>query len=144
MFFGNISSDHSCSGDIYHLDFSLGCPAYFDLFVRCTTQSSFISSAASQAGVAAVGEEAKDNHYLETVNNYGSDFISLVCESLNVWSAFALSATLVIVQLLKMVCPESRRQYLSVTVMPEWFSGTMLCIQRLKLSFAVLSSSSCL
>jgi len=45
-------------------------------FVRCTTQPSFTSSAASQAGVAAAaGEEAKDNHYLETVSDHGSEFI---------------------------------------------------------------------
>jgi len=52
----SIASDQSCPGDIYH-------SAYFDLSVRCTTQPSFISSAASQAEVAAAaGEEAKDDH----------------------------------------------------------------------------------
>ena len=39
----------------------------------------------------AAGEEAKDNHYLETVNNYGGDFILLVCKSFGVRSPFALS-----------------------------------------------------
>ena len=79
-------------GDIYHSDFSLGCPAYFDLSVRCTTQPAFISSAASQAGVAAAaGEEAKDNRYLDSVTNDGGDFIPLVCESFGVWSPFTLS-----------------------------------------------------
>ena len=50
---------------------NLGRPTYFDLSVRCTTQPSYISSAASKAGVAAAaaaGEEAKDDHYLEMVN----------------------------------------------------------------------------
>ena len=61
--------------DIYHPDFTLGRPAYFDLSVRYTTQPSFISAAASKAGVAAAaGEEAKDDHYLETVNNHGGEF----------------------------------------------------------------------
>jgi len=59
-----IASDQSLPGDIYHPDFTLGRPAYFGFSVRCTTQPSFISPTASQAGVAAVaGEEAKDNHY---------------------------------------------------------------------------------
>ena len=75
---GIASSDWSRPGDIYHPDFSLGRPAYFDLSVRCTTQPAFISSAASQAGVAAAAaaasEEAKDNHYLDSVTNDGGDF----------------------------------------------------------------------
>ena len=58
----SIASDQSHPGDIYHPDFTLGRPAYFDLSVRCTTQPSFISAAASKAGVAAAaGEEAKDD-----------------------------------------------------------------------------------
>ena len=63
-----ISSDQSRPGDIYHPDFHLGRPAYFDLSVRSTTQSAVISSASSQAGVAAaVGEIAKDNQYQDIV-----------------------------------------------------------------------------
>ena len=47
--------------DIYLPVFSLGHSAYFDLYVRCTTQPAFISSAATQAGVAAAAcEEAKE------------------------------------------------------------------------------------
>ena len=80
---------------MYSHDFSLGHPAYFDLSVRCTTQSYFISSAVSQAGTA--GEEAKDNHYLETFNNYGVDFIPLICELVGVWSPYALSTLFTIV-----------------------------------------------
>ena len=45
-------------------------PAYFDLSVRSTTQSAVISSASSQAGVAAaVGEIAKDTQYQDVVND---------------------------------------------------------------------------
>ena len=63
-----ISSDQSRPGDIYHPDFHLGHPAYFDLSVRSTTQSAVISSASSQAGVAAaVGEIAKDTQYQDIV-----------------------------------------------------------------------------
>ena len=68
------------------------CPAYFDLSVRSTTQSAVISSASSQAGVAAaVGEIAKDNQYQDIVNDNGGDFIPLVCETFGVWSPYALS-----------------------------------------------------
>jgi len=89
---GTSTSDRSRPGDIYHPNFRLGRPAYFDLSVRCTTQSAVISSAASQAGVAAAaGEEAKDNQYLDIVNQSGGDFIPLVCESFGVWTPSALS-----------------------------------------------------
>ena len=84
-----ISSDQSRPGGIYHPDFHLGHPAYFDLSVRSTTQSAVISS---QAGVAAaVGEIAKDNQYQGIVNDNGGDFIPLVCETFGVWSPYALS-----------------------------------------------------
>ena len=87
-----IPSDRSRPGDIYHPDFHLGRPAYFDLSVRSTTQSAVISSASSQAGVAAaVGEIAKDNQYQDIVNDNGGDFIPLVCETFGVWSPYALS-----------------------------------------------------
>ena len=58
----------------------------------------FISSAVSQAGVAAAaaGEEAEDDRYVETVNDHGSKFISLVCESFGVWTPFALSTLFII------------------------------------------------
>ena len=76
----------------YHPDFHLGRPAYFDLSVRRTTQSAVISSASSQAGMAAaVGEIAKDTQYQDIVNDNGGDFIPLVCETFGVWSPYALS-----------------------------------------------------
>ena len=87
-----ISSDHSRPGDIYHPDFNFGRPAYFDLSVRSTTQSAVISSASSQAGVAAAaGEVAKDNHYQDIVSDDGGEFIPLVCETFGVWTPYALS-----------------------------------------------------
>ena len=104
------ASDQSRPGDIYHPDFTLGHPAYFDLSVRCTTQPSFISAAASKAGVAAAaGEEAKDDHYLETVNNHGGEFFPLVCESFGVWTPFALSTLSTIADrtTVKVVFPDS-------------------------------------
>ena len=48
----------------YHPDFQHGRPAYFDVSVRSTTQSSHISFSSSCAGVAAAaGELAKDQRY---------------------------------------------------------------------------------
>jgi len=90
---GASTSDDSRPGDLYHPNFRLGRPTYFDLPVRCTTQPAFISSAASQAGVAAAaaGEEAKDDQYLDIANHSGGDFVPLVCEIFGVWTPFALS-----------------------------------------------------
>ena len=80
------------SVSVLHKDFHLGHPAYFDFSVRSTTQSAVISSASSQAGVAAaVGEIAKDTQYQDIVNDNGRDFIPLVCETFGVWSPYALS-----------------------------------------------------
>ena len=39
--------DHSHPGDVYHLDFQCGCPAYFDVSVCSIIQSSYISSAST-------------------------------------------------------------------------------------------------
>jgi len=96
---GTSTSDRSRPGDIYHPNFRLGRPAYFDLSVRCMTQSAVISSAASQAGVAAAaGKEAKDNQYFDIVNQSGGDFIPLVCESFGVWTSSALSTLFLIAE----------------------------------------------
>ena len=55
--------------------FTLGHPDYLDLSIRCTTQPSFVSSATSQAEVAAaIGEEAKNDCYLDTVNDHSCGF----------------------------------------------------------------------
>lgn len=47
-------------GDIYHPNFSLGKPAYFNLSVRGSLQPQFLVKAALQAGAAAeMGEKEK-------------------------------------------------------------------------------------
>ena len=38
----------------------------------------------SHAGVAAAGEEAKDDHYLITVNDHGAEFIPQVFETFGI------------------------------------------------------------
>jgi len=46
----------------------------------------------SQGRVATdAGEETKDGHYLDTVNDHGDEFIPLVCKSFSIWTLFALS-----------------------------------------------------
>jgi len=78
---------------MYHLDFNLGRPAYFDLSVKSTTQSTVIFSTSSQAWVAAAaaGEVAKDTQYQYIVRADGGEFIPLVCETFGVWTPYALS-----------------------------------------------------
>jgi len=83
--------DHSRPGDVYHPDFQFGRPAYFDVSVRSTTQSSYISSSSCCAGVAAAaGEVAKDLKHQDLVEEAGCDFVPLVVETFGVWSPFAL------------------------------------------------------
>ena len=48
---------NSRPGDVYHPDFQHGRPAYFDVSVRSTTQTSHISFSSSCAGVAAAAQE---------------------------------------------------------------------------------------
>ena len=68
------------SSSPFNISFASVITKMFCLSVRYTTQPAFISSAATQAGVAAAAsEEAKHNHYLESVANDGGDFIPLVC-----------------------------------------------------------------
>ena len=79
-------------GNIFHPDYQLGRPAYYDVSVRSTTQPVHISFSASFAGVvAAAGEVAKDAKHLATVEKAGGDFIPLVVESFGIWTPFALS-----------------------------------------------------
>ena len=84
--------DSSRPGDIFHPDYQLGHPSYFDVSVRSTTQPAHISSSASCAGVAAApGEVAKDAKHFAIVDKAGGDFIPPVVESFGVWTSFALS-----------------------------------------------------
>ena len=80
--------DHSCPGNVYHPDFQYGHPAYFDVSVYSTTQSSHIFS--SCAGVtAAAGELAKGQRHQDAVEEAGCDFVPLV-ETFGVCSPFSL------------------------------------------------------
>ena len=55
-------------GDIIHPDYQYGCPTYFNVSVRSTTQPTHISSSAPCVVVAAAaGEVAKDAEHLAIV-----------------------------------------------------------------------------
>jgi len=70
------------------LTFSL---AVWLISVRSTTQLSHISPSSCCAGVAAAtGEIAKDLKHQDLVEDTGCNFVSLVVESIGVWSPFAL------------------------------------------------------
>ena len=51
------------------------------------------------AAAAAVGEEARDDQYLNIVNQSGGDFAPLICETFGVWTPFALSTLFTIAKL---------------------------------------------
>ena len=87
--------DNSRPGGVYHPDFQHGCPAYFDVSVRSTTQPSYISFSSSCAGVAAAaGELAQDQRHQDAVEEAGCDFVPLVVETFGFWSPFALQTLL--------------------------------------------------
>jgi len=74
--------DHSRLGDVYHPDFQCGCPAFFDVSVCSTTQSSYISSASTCAGVAAgvgQGPETSRCCRVDRVRFYSSGGGNLWC-----------------------------------------------------------------
>ena len=70
-----------CPGDIFHPDFQHGCSAYFDVYIRSTTQPAYISSSVLRSVAAAAGELAKDEKHLAAVVKVGADFIPLVVET---------------------------------------------------------------
>ena len=120
-------------GDVFHPNFQHGHPAYFNVSIRCTTQSAFISSCASCAGVAAAaGEVAKDEKHLAAVEKVGPDFIPLVVETLGVWTPFALKTLQNIADCTtprsgvpRKVARKNLLQQLSVQL---WFNNDMIAV----------------
>ena len=85
------NDDNSRPGDLYHPDFHLGRPAYFDVTVKNPLLPQFVVNSLLQAGSAAVFEELEnDNKYLETVENAHCLFYPLVIETLGTWSPSSL------------------------------------------------------
>ena len=73
-------------GDIYHPDFMLGKPAYFDVSVWNSLQPHNILRAAVVAGVAnEVGEIEKDERYEQEVVDTGGNLFPLVVKTLGLW-----------------------------------------------------------
>ena len=78
-------------GDIYHPDFMLGKPAYFDVSVRNSLQPHYILRAAVEAGAAKeAGEIEKDERHEQEVVDAGGIFFPLVVETLALWSPNSL------------------------------------------------------
>ncbi|XP_062501983.1 uncharacterized protein LOC134179104 [Corticium candelabrum] len=82
---------NSRPGDIYHLDFELGCPTYFDITVRNCFQPHLVVRASNWPDLAAeAGEEAKDNLHQASVTAAGGIFHSIVVETFGLWSFHSL------------------------------------------------------
>ena len=82
------SQSRNRPGDIFHPDFSNGCPTYFDTSVRNSLTPGNITSLT--AGVAGLrGEAFKDAKHFSEVEGTGAVFIPLVTDALGLWSPFA-------------------------------------------------------
>ena len=92
------SSDiNSRPGDVFHPDFQQGRPAYFDITIRNSLQSSYIRLSAREAGAAALaGESEKDDRHQEAVERTGCMFFPLAVETLGVWSPNSLETLKII------------------------------------------------
>ena len=78
-------------GDIYHPNFSLGQPGYFDVSVRNPLLPSYVNEAALRSGVAAeAGERDKDSRHEDLVTTSGGLFYQLVLECLGCWTPSSL------------------------------------------------------
>ena len=53
---------NSRPGDVFHPDFQQGRPAYFDITIRNSLQSSYISMSVREAGAAALAGESEKDH----------------------------------------------------------------------------------
>ena len=78
------TSNNKRPGDVFHPDFSFGKPGYFDISVRCSLQSQFLSRVSECPGAA--GEVEKDARHEEDVVAMGGLFFPLVVETLGLWT----------------------------------------------------------
>ena len=87
------SESNNRPGDVFHPDFVLGHPAYFDVSVRNTMQPAYITKSANVAGTAAMaGEEEKDLRHDNEVTAAGGNFYPLVVESYGYWTPSSLES----------------------------------------------------
>ena len=86
------SSSAMCPGDIFHPDFSDGKPTYFDISVRNSLLSQFLSRASLVAGIASsAGEMDEDTKYDHNVSSADCVFFLLVVETLGLWTDSSIS-----------------------------------------------------
>ena len=83
--------DNSRPGNIFHPDFLLGRPGFFDVTVANSLQPSFIIKAASNAGAAAEAAKAcKDSRHADRVTAAVGIFYPLSVKTLDLWTPYSL------------------------------------------------------
>ena len=75
-------------GDVYHLNFTNGQPAYFDISVWNTMQTTYILKSST---ITDAGEEEKDIRHEAEVAAMGGLFYPLVVESFGFWTPTSLA-----------------------------------------------------
>ena len=128
--------DNSRPGDVYHPDFLLGRPAYFDITIRNSFQPSYVVHSAHCAGAAA-GEIEKDDRHMANVEVAGGLFYPLVVESYGMWPPIACKyskllqddllfvAVFLLAELL-LTCMDGSHSVFG-NIMLEWFWTVCLC-----------------
>ena len=85
------ASNNKRPGDLFHPNFSLGKPGYFDISVRSSLQSQFLSKALEYPGATGdAGEIDKDGKHEEEVNAVSCLFFPLIVETLGLWTTNSL------------------------------------------------------
>ena len=78
-------------GDVFRPHFLQGKAAYFDMSVRNSFSSQFVTSCAAEAGAAAVaGEIQKVPHYDLDVTVAGGVFYPILVETFGTWTPYSL------------------------------------------------------
>ena len=86
------ADNQSRPGDVFHPDFEQGSPTYFDISIRNSFQTQYITKAAQYAGAAAeAGENEKDRRHEAFVTATGGIFHPLVVETFGLWTNHSLS-----------------------------------------------------
>ena len=74
------ASNNKRPGDLFHPNFSLGKPGHFDISVRSSLQSQFLSKASEYPGATGdAGEIDKDGKHEEEENAASRLFFPLIC-----------------------------------------------------------------
>ena len=85
------TNNNNRPGDVFHPDFSFGKPGYFDVSVRNSFQSQFLSRASEHPGAAGeAGELDKDDKHEKDVTATGGLFFPLIVETFGIWTPNSL------------------------------------------------------